>query len=103
MPAPRERDFEQTRKQLESWLSGQIPGARGLTVSPLSGPAATGFSSDTLLFDASYREGDAARQLDLVARLEPTGFGVFPEYDVAFQARVMQAVAQTGVPVPRVQ
>ncbi len=102
MPAPRERDFEQTRKQLESWLTTRLPAAEELHVSSLSGPATTGFSSDTLLFDACYREDGAERRLELVARLEPTGFGVFPEYDVALQARVMQAVARAGVAVPHV-
>lgn len=100
MPAPRGRDFEQTRELLAQWLRGRLPGARDLTVSPLSGPAATGFSNDTLLFDVTY-EADGRRETRaLVCRVEPTGFAVFPTYDVGLQYRVMDALRATGVPVP---
>ena len=38
-----------------------------------------------------------------VARFAPAEFRVFPEYDLAAQAKVMQCLAPTGVPVPRVR
>lgn len=100
MPAPRGRDFEQTRERLAWWLRGRLPGARELAVSALSGPAATGFSNDTLLFDATW-EADGRRQSQaLVCRIEPTGFGIFPTYDVGLQYRVMDVLRDAGVPVP---
>ena len=37
----------------------------------------------------------------LVARIEPTGFGIFPRYDLTLQYRVMAALRGTDVPVPR--
>lgn len=100
MPPPR-RDLEKTRLVLEDWFRARTPGARNLSVGPLSGPAATGFSSDTLLFDVSYDEGGARVTRGLVCRAEPTGYGVFPSYDVTRQYRIMQALAATDVPVPK--
>ena len=100
MPAPRGRDFEKTRELLAQWLRGRLPAARDLTVSALSGPAATGFSNDTLLFDVTYEAGGRRETRALVCRVEPTGFAVFPTYDVGLQYRVMDALRTTGVPVP---
>ena len=101
MPAPRGRDFEQTRERLAEWLHGKVPRATELVVSPLSGPAATGFSNDTLLFDLESIEDGRREHRALVARIEPTGFGVFPRYDLTLQYRVMDALRGSGVPVPR--
>ncbi len=98
MPGPKERDLEATRAALAKWL-GEKLGAP-VALSELTGPSDTGFSSDTLLFDATVG-GDRTEQL--VARLEPQGFNVFPEYDVAVQYRVMETLAGTDVPVPRMR
>jgi aminoglycoside phosphotransferase (APT) family kinase protein len=101
LPLPRGRDLEKTRRQLADWLRARLPAAGDLAVSPLSGPAATGFSNDTLLFDVAWVEDGRQKTLPLVCRIEPTGFGVFPRYDVAQQFRVMDALHGTPVPVPR--
>jgi aminoglycoside phosphotransferase (APT) family kinase protein len=101
VPAPRGRDFEKTRVQLAEWLHGKLPRATELLVSPLSGPGATGFSSDTLLFDVESIEDGRRVHRALVARVEPTGFNVFPTYDLTKQYRVMDALRATGVPVPK--
>ena len=102
MPAPKERDLEATRKSLTAWLKPRLE-ADELTLSELRGPSETGFSSDTLLFDASVRGGSGERVEPLVARIEPRGFNVFPSYDVSLQFRVMDALAPTPVPVPRMR
>lgn len=101
MPAPRERDLERTRKDLAAWLSTRLPEARDLEVGPLEGPGTTGFSSDTLMFEARWRADAGVERRELVARLRPTGFGIFPEYDVGRQFRIQRALqdAETGVPV----
>lgn len=101
MPAPRERDFERTRRDLETWLAARMPAARDLAVGELAGPGTTGFSSDTLLFDVGWREGGEARRGAWVARLRPTGFGIFPEYDIARQFEIQRALGATDVPVAR--
>ena len=101
MPPPRGRDLELTRKQLLEWFGSKLPRARELGISELVGPGTTGFSNDTLMFELRFREGGAPRRESLVARIEPTGFRVFPEYDVAQQFEVQRILAQTDVPVPR--
>jgi len=102
MPAPR-RDLELTHRQLRDWLRRKLPQARDLTITDLSGPSETGFSSDTLLFDAEWTDGAGAQRERLVARFKPSGFTVFPKYDVAAQYRIMQALRTTDVPVPRMR
>jgi aminoglycoside phosphotransferase (APT) family kinase protein len=78
-----------------------LPRATELVVSELAGPAATGFSNDTLLFDLESVEDGRREHRALVARIQPTGFGVFPTYDLRLQYRVMAALRGTDVPVPQ--
>lgn len=105
MPAPVGRDFELTRKQLEAWLpeklSEQFGDAGRVTVGPLTGPEATGFSSDTLLFDVSFEGSGGPRSLGLVARIRPMRMFLFPEYDLEAQFRILSALESTDVPVPK--
>lgn len=101
MPAPVGRDLGLTRKQLGEWLPGALGGVEALEVGELTGPGSTGFSSDTLIFDVHYREGGEARSQGLVVRIKPTGFQLFPEYDLGMQYRIMDALGPTPVAVPR--
>jgi aminoglycoside phosphotransferase (APT) family kinase protein len=102
MPPPR-RDLDLTRAQLTEWLRGKLAGARALTLGELRGPSETGFSSDTLLFDAEWTDAAGPQRAQLVARFKPSGFTVFPTYDIAQQYRVMKLLAETEVPVPRMR
>src|SRR5439155_11074752 len=54
-------------------------------------------------FEVSCLAGGRRCVERLVARFAPAEFRVFPEYDLAAQAKVMQCLAPTGVPVPRVR
>lgn len=104
MPEPRGRDLEATRQALAPWLRALHPDAEKLELSEPAGPSDTGFSSDTLLFEARIQEGGRERVERLVARLEPRGFNVFPHYDVAAQYRILEILgARSDVPVPRVR
>jgi aminoglycoside phosphotransferase (APT) family kinase protein len=78
-----------------------MEGAEGLCISELSGPSDTGFSNDTLLFDLAWNDGGRERSEGLVVRIEPTGFKIFPSYDIEQQFRVMRLLGSTDVPVPR--
>lgn len=101
MPAPVGRDLELTRKRLVEWFGGLLPEARDLAIGALTGPGATGFSSDTLIFDLTYRQSGHPISRGLVARIQPSGFQLFPEYDLPAQYGIMKALAETDVAVPK--
>jgi aminoglycoside phosphotransferase (APT) family kinase protein len=103
VPIPAQRDLDATRRSLTDWLAGRLPDAQDVTLGDLAAPAGTGFSNDTLLFDATWTEGGETRTEELVARIRPSGYLVFPEVDVALQYHVMRILgARTDVPVPKV-
>jgi len=102
MPTPWQRDLEADAPGFERWLRSKLPDAEDLRMSPLVAPQSSGFSNETLLFDLTWREGGERRQEGMVVRIQPTGYQVFPEYDLGLQFRTMQRLASTDVPVPRV-
>jgi aminoglycoside phosphotransferase (APT) family kinase protein len=103
MPVPDQRDPEVTRTILQRWLKGQIPGATEVAVTAMQTPVNTGFSAETLMFEASWQEPDGtARNERLVAKVAPTGFQIFPEPRFAEQFRLLQILAGTSIPVPLV-
>lgn len=66
-------------------------------------PEGNGMSSETILFDATWRIDGAPVAGRFVARIEPEldKMPLFPSYDLALQHRVMAIVAEsTDVPVP---
>ena len=105
MPLPSRRDHDELRRRLARWLASRLPeGARPELVE-LGIPAGTGMSSETLLFEARWREGRETRGGRFVLRMRPemSDFPVFPSYDLALQARCLEVVrAHCDVPVPRV-
>ena len=101
MPTAWERDLVAARANLLRWLRGKLPDATGLEISELVAPQSSGFSNETLLFDLGYDEAGRHRKESLVVRIQPTGFAVFPEYDMRLQYDCMRLLAPTGVPVPR--
>jgi aminoglycoside phosphotransferase (APT) family kinase protein len=102
MPTPWVRDLEQARDKLTTWLRAKLPEAEGLVLSDISAPGASGFSNETLLFDASYQQQGESRLQRLVVRVQPRGFQVYPQYDMLRQYRVLQSLADTPVPAPPV-
>jgi aminoglycoside phosphotransferase (APT) family kinase protein len=101
MPTPWKRDLEADRGRLTAWLERRLPAGAQPKLSELSTPTASGFSNDTLLCDLAWREDGRERRESLVVRVQPTGFQVFPEYDLALQVRTLELLAGTNVPVPR--
>jgi aminoglycoside phosphotransferase (APT) family kinase protein len=92
---------DELHTKLQAWFAGKV-GAPGLILSPLTKPS-IGFSNDTLVCHIEYSKGGERRRNDLVLRLEPEGFQIFPEYDLGGQARIMQCLNSTDVPVPNVR
>ena len=81
---------------LERWLPGSPK------IGGFEGTSATGMSSETILFDATWDDGRHER---LVARLAPDAHDcpVFPAYDMERQARAIALSGElTDVPVPRI-
>ncbi len=101
MPAPVGRDLGKFRTQLEAWFPTVLPDdASHVKVGEIGGPGGTGFSSDTVIFDLDYRSDGRDVHRGLVVRIQPTGFQIFPEYDLPAQYNVMKALRDTAVPVP---
>jgi len=102
MPTPWQRDLEVDGRKLERWLRGKLPEGTQLRMSPLVSPQSSGFSNETLLCEADWLEGGQRRHEPLVVRIQPTGYQIFPEYDLGLQFRTMQRLEPTEVPVPKV-
>jgi aminoglycoside phosphotransferase (APT) family kinase protein len=102
MPIPEQRDREQTRTALEAWLRSRRPDRPDLTVGPLGGPASSGFSNETIIFDAISTGPDGKLEIDgLVVRVKPTGYTVFMESWFDRQWFVMSTLAaHTDIPLP---
>jgi aminoglycoside phosphotransferase (APT) family kinase protein len=87
------------RHRLCGWLQAKMPRAEQLQISEFTSPEA-GASNETLLFTASWIEQGQQQERGLVARLQPTGQGIFPSYNLALQFNAMSALADSDVPVP---
>jgi aminoglycoside phosphotransferase (APT) family kinase protein len=67
-------------------------------------PEGVGHSNETVLVDAHWTADGERHDGDFVVRLQITGPGVFPTYDLGLQVRCMRAVAEhSDVPVPHVR
>ena len=99
-PGEAREDPAESRRALERWLAAKLPGAEGVSVSEPRRPEA-GASSETRLFEAEWREAGEPRRLEAVLRSTPEGPGVFPEYDLATQFRLLETLhSASRVPVP---
>jgi aminoglycoside phosphotransferase (APT) family kinase protein len=96
VPVRSELDQEEVRARLARWLSAKLGYEVSLTALP--GPAFSGFSNETLLFDATWD----ARKLGMAVRLEPSGHQVFPDAAFSTQVRVIRSLERTGVRAPRI-
>jgi aminoglycoside phosphotransferase (APT) family kinase protein len=103
MPIPAPRDLSAARDQLTEWLAKRHPGATDVRLSEVSAPAFTGFSNETLLFDAGWTLDGERHELGIVARVKPTAYTVFLESEFETQYRVMELLgSQSDVMVPKV-
>src|SRR5688572_2334316 len=92
------RDHTETRAALARWLASQV-GGEPVTVGELSIPGLSGFSNETILFEAEWD----GRRHPLVVRVEPSGHQVFPSTEFDAQVEVLRALHADGsVPVPEI-
>src|SRR5258708_1386751 len=104
MPVPDQPDPGLTAALLQRWLRGRLAGADELSVTGLRTPSGSGFSSETLLFEAEWTERGAMRRQPLVARVAPTRYRLFPDARFEDHCRVMRILdRETDVPLPVVR
>jgi aminoglycoside phosphotransferase (APT) family kinase protein len=94
-------DLNQMRLNLVSWLKNKMPDARELSVSNIEKPG-VGLSNETLLFDITWEEDGKTKEKSVVLRKAPEATGVFPEYDIEKQFKIMQLLKDTRIPVSNV-
>lgn len=94
---------------LTGWFTRTVPGAQDVEITDLDIPVATGFSNETVLFNASWTVDGERHQERFVGRIEPGDGPLFPAQtphatvSVEVQQKAMATVAAHGVaPVPSV-
>lgn len=100
-PRTSTRDAVSIVPALSAWLQREIGSDDPPQIELLGGPTGSGFSSETVLFDAAF---DGERS-NYVLRLPPPddAFPLFPWYELERQVRAMRLVrTHTRVPVPAV-
>ncbi|MBU3949350.1 MAG: phosphotransferase family protein [Proteobacteria bacterium] len=96
----KEMDIENIRGRLKEWFKSKIPQASQISLSPLKKPV-SGLSNQTFFFELSWWQAGEMRVENLVLRCAPTGFLMFPKYDMKEQFILMKNLENTAVPVPR--
>lgn len=102
MPVPDQRDPEVTRATLEAWLPDRLTGASQVRVPHVQTPSTTGFSAETLIFDAEWHDGGRWQRGSYVAKVAPTGHQIFPQPRFDEQYQLLKILAGTAVAVPQV-
>lgn len=100
MPVPVQRDLAEARVTIQDWMARSRPGWSGLTVSDITSPGTTGYSNETLMFDALWTEDGSDRLGAFVVRVKPTGFRIFLEDNFETQFRVMSELSRRGAAIP---
>jgi aminoglycoside phosphotransferase (APT) family kinase protein len=96
------RDEGAVRERLSHWFADHL-GVAEVHLSALSGPAFSGFSNETLMFDVDWERDGAEHHDAVVLRVEPLGHQVFPDTAFRTQHDVLVALgAHTHIPVPPV-
>jgi hypothetical protein len=80
LDVPLIRDLDETGAKLASWLI-TVPSFEHARVENVSIPQATGFSNETIFFDAHVSRAGIEETHELVARIAPREHQVFPESD----------------------
>jgi aminoglycoside phosphotransferase (APT) family kinase protein len=95
-----QRDDADLAAGLGRWWAQRVPDANAVEVAQLDRPA-SGWSNEMLLATMRWQAGGSERRRRIVVRLPPP-VPTFPSYDLAAQARVLDVLARSAVPVPRV-
>ena len=94
--APSTRDLEVLADKLTQWMAARLPSARDLRLTDFSYPKGAGQSHETILFDAEWREGGAARAQGFVVRIKPSSFTIYPDNLFDEQYQLMKVLSDGG-------
>lgn len=99
---PSKADLAIDRAQaLLSWLTRRLGLSEPAVITKVTTPR-VGYSAETLLLDVQYTDAGKTRELPLVARIRPSGPGMFPDVDFKFHFQVLDLAFKAGLTVPRV-
>jgi aminoglycoside phosphotransferase (APT) family kinase protein len=87
--------------RLARWLKGKMREARKVAVSGLK-RASSGLSNETFFLDVAWQDEEGPKMQPMVLRRQPTDVMLYPDYDLGKQYRIMERLANTDIPVPRV-
>jgi aminoglycoside phosphotransferase (APT) family kinase protein len=105
-PKTSSRDHAEVHAALTRWLTGVLPDGAEPLLGQLSVPSGNGMSSETLLFEASWKQDGSRKSEQLVARIapDPAAAPVFEAYYLDRQYRTIELVRElTAVPVPNLR
>ena len=99
MPISSEKNFQKKLSIFENWISQKDRyKGKNIKIFPHKSSEASGFSNETF----SCRVEGKDLHEDIVLRLKPTGFQVFPEYDLGLQVEIMTQLRKFNLPVPEI-
>jgi len=93
--------LDELRAPLSGWLAPRLA-VDTVRITGMSRPGG-GQSNDTILFDAEWTERGLARRDSFVLRREQIAHHIFRAPDVLREFRVLEGLASSRVPVPRVR
>lgn len=93
-------DLELIRSNLQTWLAHRLGKTEAFSLGELNFPEASGESSVTLLFDATWSEAGNPCSERFALRMVPKQSEVFESHDLKLQYDLMTVAGQEGVPVP---
>jgi len=99
------RDLGVIQQRLTAWMEKTLGAGSEPKLSDIRNPGNAGMSSETLLFDMSWKENGVQRSGSFVGRLPPASdaYPIFREYDFELQVNVMRLVGErSNVKVPKV-
>ncbi|MGE0484093.1 MAG: phosphotransferase family protein [Gammaproteobacteria bacterium] len=92
--------LDDTAGRIRDYLAGKLPDARDLALVDLQ-QIAVGWSHETFLFDATWREGGEAHRQGFCLRRDPGNALLRELSDLGEQFRVLECLAPTALPTPR--
>ena len=95
MPVSAEKNFHKKLLIFKNWLeTKERYKNQNISIQPHESSEASGFSNETFSCKVFGKNIDE----DIVLRIKPTGFQVFPEYDLGLQVEIMEQLKKLNFP-----